>query len=159
MVFDTMNEALKHFGLGELTNMYDTFHAYGITDERKHVWLPIISPTDNHINKISEKCICKRRDLILERNISGSNTVKKPDMITSHVITREKIADKDKYDYDYIGEYKQVLFDEDLRFTVHIKVPSVKADGKILYDPAYTKTANKARQKIKKLWKKMNKEQ
>ena len=156
MVFKNMNEALKHFGLGKLKKMYDKMHAYGRTDKRKQVWLPIIPEAQGqHKNLIFGNY--NGEDLILERDTSGSNTVKEPDMITSHVITREEIGKK-KYDYKYIGEYKQVLFDKSRRFTVHIKVPSFIRDGDILYYPDYVKTANEARQKIEYLWNEGNEE-
>ncbi|MCL1931559.1 MAG: hypothetical protein FWF55_07055 [Treponema sp.] len=159
MKFDKMQEALDHYGLGTLNKGYDTRHSYGETDKGVNVWLPIIPEAKNRENVIFRNY--NGEDLILERDISNRKKVKEPKMITSHVITRTEIG-KNKYDYDYRGEYKQVLFDKTNKFTVHARVLQFRSCGKtstLLYDRNFAKTDQEAQKKAADLWKKMNKEQ
>ena len=149
MKFRIINDALEYFNLGKLEGD-NLRHAYGKTDKGIQVWLPIISEPKGHLNFVNKN---NGEWFILERDTSGSTTVKKPDMITSLVITRDKKEGDTEYYYEYIGEYQQVFFDEANRFTIHAKVPqftsggiSVNA-GTLIYDLNFSKTDQEAQKK------------
>jgi len=145
--FDTINEALAFHKLGAL-NEANVRHAYGVTDKEKRVWLPIISKNGQHTNILLKKDGVS--DLILETGAKAPQKIN-PDMETAHVITRE-IINRETI-YEYIGKYKQVLFDKERAFTVHAKVPFSKPDG-FLWDNTFVSSLKEAKKKTDELYQK-----
>jgi hypothetical protein len=153
MEFRTINEALDYFNLGDLEGS-NLIHAYGVTNKGKRVWLPIIPENEEHTNLILLKKVDKL-DLILETGATPPQDAN-PKMETAHVITRKECGRGEDKIYEYIGKYKQVLFDKDRAFTVHVKVPFKRVkpelqDG-ILWDNAFVSSPEEAKKKIDELY-------
>jgi hypothetical protein len=155
MKFDKINDALDYFNLGTLKGK-NLFTAYGLTDKGKRVWLPVIPENEEHTNILLKKV--GNLYLILETGATPPQNIY-PKMETAHVITRKE--DGNSTEYEYIGEYKQVLFDKKRAFTVHVKVPfkrvkPVLQDG-ILWDNAFVSSLEEAKKKIDELYKEAEK--
>jgi len=154
MEFRTIKEALDHYNKGEL-KMPELRNAYGNTIKGVPVWLPEIPGNKGHTNIFyTDKA---GRSLILEIGTKKSQK-KSPDMKTSYVFTREKNGNgkNKKTAYTSKGEYKQVLFDRNHAFTVHVEVPSSKKrvpQEDILWDNSFVPSEKEAKKKIDELYK------
>ena len=152
MKFDKINDALDYFNLGALKGK-NLFTAYGLTDKGRRVWLPVIPENEEHTNILLKKV--GNLYLILETGATSPQKIN-PKMETAHVITRKE--DATGTEYEYIGKYKQVLFDKKRAFTVHVKVPFTRLEPKlqdgILWDNSFVSSPEEAKKKIEELYKK-----
>jgi len=153
MEFRTINDALAYFNLGALKGK-NLFTACGFTNKGKRVWLPVIPENEEHTNILLKKV--GNLDLILETGATPPQD-ENPKMETAHVITRKECGKGKNKVYEYIGKYKQVLFDKKRAFTVHVKVPFTRLEPElqdgILWDNAFVSSLKEAKKKIEELYK------
>jgi hypothetical protein len=134
--YQNMEAATSDMGYGKLTNTNNIRHACGITDTKHLVWLPIICDPYNNWYNMYNNNDDRKKELIIQ--IANENQAKmdwragilKEDR--THVIVRFN-NDGKTYEYEDIGEYCTILFYKDKYTSIHAKVGSSFADGKVLH--------------------------
>jgi hypothetical protein len=135
--YQNMEAATSDMGYGKLTNDRDIRHACGITDTKHLVWLPIMCDPDNNWYNMYNNNDHRKKELIIQ--IANKDQAKK-DWRTgilkedrTHVIVRFNKDVRNTYEYEYIGEYCTVLFYTDKYTSIHAKLGSSFANGKVLH--------------------------
>jgi hypothetical protein len=142
-IFPTNKEAILHFGLGELKNINDIRHGYGITDKGILVWLPIIKDVVNFDNTIIGDFI--RSEAVGKDAIDRWELPMLGEQGARHTITKRVLEHGDpperrpiRSDYTDAGVYWPVLNNITKRISICVKKNNPAAEGTVKTAPGLT---------------------
>ena len=161
--FRNIGEATTAFGYGEIIDYNSLRHGAGKTTTGHIVWLPIMYELDgNWYNLYNDTNVIKgKNELIIQ--IPNSKTAFKEwneDTLVKtpcHVIARTRF-DENIYNYDYIGEFCDILHDSQKHITIRAKINTPTAIGKelngdyLMWVSGFASSEAEARKQMDKLF-------
>jgi hypothetical protein len=130
-IFSDINTATMHYGYGNL-KMPHLLHACGPTTTGDMVWLPIIRPQHSWDNRYFGDLIFQFANSFGTRSAYYTGTLlgNRLQTITRTAI-RPGITSR-VFDFEYRGEYCDVLFDPSQYLCIHAKIGSKYASGNLV---------------------------